>query len=336
MDSLTQIVLGAAVGEAVLGRKIGNKAMLYGAIAGTIPDLDVLVKNFTDTITATEAHRGFSHSIVFCLLAAPLLGILVDRIERKKNLGWKPWAWLFFWGLFTHPLLDVFTTWGTQLFWAFDLRLAFNSIFVIDPMYTIPFLGCVIWAMFLKRESNIRRKVNWVGIIWSSSYLMLTVILKFIAVNKFEKALDDQGIQYSQISTRPAPFNTVLWNANVETLDSYLIADYSFFDTQPIAFEEFPKNREVEPVYEQAAARKNLERLKDIAQGWYLMEQKNEIWYFYDLRFGQIPISKDEEEFVFAYELEIKDDTLTATETEKNIDDASLIFEQLWDRIQGN
>ena len=42
MDSLTQIVLGASVGEAALGRKVGNRAMVWGAIAGTIPDLDVI------------------------------------------------------------------------------------------------------------------------------------------------------------------------------------------------------------------------------------------------------------------------------------------------------
>ena len=74
MDSLTQIVLGAAVGEAVLGKKIGNRAMLWGAIAGTIPDLDVFVRYFTDPITATEMHRGFSHSLVFAVLMAPILG----------------------------------------------------------------------------------------------------------------------------------------------------------------------------------------------------------------------------------------------------------------------
>ncbi len=65
MDSLTQIVLGASVGEVVLGKKVGNKAMLYGAIAGTIPDLDVIARNFTDTITANEMHRGFTHSFYF-------------------------------------------------------------------------------------------------------------------------------------------------------------------------------------------------------------------------------------------------------------------------------
>ena len=99
MDSLTQIVLGAAVGEAVLGRKVGNKAMLYGAIAGTIPDLDALASYFTDTITAIEVHRGFSHSIVFSILGAPVFGWLISKIERKSGVGWKDWSWLMFWGL---------------------------------------------------------------------------------------------------------------------------------------------------------------------------------------------------------------------------------------------
>ncbi|MGB2760309.1 MAG: metal-dependent hydrolase, partial [Maribacter stanieri] len=80
MDSLTQIVLGAAVGEAVLGKKVGNKAMLYGAIAGTIPDLDVITRYFLDTVTATEWHRGVSHSIFFSIVFAPIFGWLVWKI----------------------------------------------------------------------------------------------------------------------------------------------------------------------------------------------------------------------------------------------------------------
>ena len=132
MDSLTQIVLGAAAGEAVLGKKVGNKAMLYGAIAGTIPDLDTLVGKFLDPLTAIEIHRGLSHSIVFSVLMAPILGWLVSEIHKKAVATWKDWSWLFFWGLLTHPLLDAHTTWGTQFFWPFDLRLAYQNIFVID------------------------------------------------------------------------------------------------------------------------------------------------------------------------------------------------------------
>lgn len=336
MDSLTQIVLGAAVGEAVLGRKVGNKAQLYGAIAGTIPDLDVLARNFTDTITATEIHRGFSHSILFAVIASPILGWMVNRIERKLNIGWRSWAWLFFWGIFTHPLLDAFTTWGTQIFYPFDYRVAFNSIFVIDPLYTLPFLICTVWAMFLKRSSLSRKRINITGIILSSGYLLLSVMLKFLALGQFEAALKEQNITYNQISTRPAALNTVLWNANVDTEDAYLIGDYSFFDSKPVMFKRYPKNREQEPNYKFAQSQKNLQRLIDISQGWYLMEEKKGHWYFYDLRFGLMPVANNKEQFVFSYLLKEENGVLTAQESEKEPRDAGLLLETLWERMKGN
>ncbi|HET8754112.1 MAG TPA: metal-dependent hydrolase, partial [Salinimicrobium sp.] len=181
MDSLTQIVLGAAVGEAVLGKKAGNKAMLYGAIAGTIPDLDTFAGYFVDPVTAIEIHRSFTHSIVFALAFAPIFGWLISKIEKKAGLGWKEWSWLMFWGLFTHPILDSFTTWGTQLLWPLKTELAFKSIFVIDPLYTLPFLTFLILAMRQKRTSPKRRKYNRLGLIVSSCYLLLSVGLKGIA-----------------------------------------------------------------------------------------------------------------------------------------------------------
>lgn len=333
MDSLTQIVLGAAVGEAVLGKKVGNKALLYGAIGGTIPDLDVIARWFTDTITATEMHRGFSHSIIFCILMSPILGWLVNKLERKKNLGWKPWALLFFWALFTHPVLDAFTTWGTQLFWPFDVRLAFNSIFVIDPLYTVPFLICCFIVLFLKRDSAKRRKINRFGLIYSTSYLMLTVVLKLIAFQNIESKLEDQGVQYETMSTRPSPMNTILWNANIDTKDHYLITDYSFFDTQPLEFQKIPKNREEASIISQ---RPNVQRLITISEGWYVLEQKEDEWIFNDLRFGQIPKPDGSKVFVFSYLLEEENGVINAKEVEKTERDAKFLMESLMTRIQGN
>ena len=226
MDSLTQIVLGAAVGEAVLGKKIGNKAMLYGAIAGTIPDLDVFASFFTDKVTALYIHRGFTHSIVFSVLFAPILAWIVSRYEKYKDF--KNWTLLFFLSFVTHPILDAHTTWGTQLFWPFDIRLAFKNIFVIDPLYTLPFLVFLIFAMTQKRTSEKRRFYNKMGLIISSSYLVLTLLLKWIAFNQFETALKTQNIAYSEIDTRPSPLNTILWSANVQTEDSFLLGIIHF------------------------------------------------------------------------------------------------------------
>ena len=137
MDSFTQIVLGAAVGEAVLGKKIGNRAPLYGAVAGTIPDLDVLFTGFMDYSSALLFHRGISHSILFALLVAIFLSQLLTCFEQYKNL--KDWFWLFFLAFTTHALLDAQTTWGVQLFWPLKARFALDNIFIIDPFYTLPF-----------------------------------------------------------------------------------------------------------------------------------------------------------------------------------------------------
>ena len=208
MDSLTQIVLGAAVGEAVLGRKIGNKAMLYGAIAGTIPDLDVFASFFTDTVSALEIHRGFTHSVFFSLLFAPILAFIVIKYETYKNF--KNWTFLFFWVFITHPILDAQTTWGTQLFWPLDIRLAFKNIFVVDPLYTVPFLVFLILAMRQKKASKKRRFYNNLGLYISSLYLVLAVILKGVSYQKFTKELAEQKISYKTIKTKPTPLNTIL------------------------------------------------------------------------------------------------------------------------------
>jgi len=333
LDSLTQIVLGAAIGEATLGKKIGNKALLYGAVAGTIPDLDVWFGSLTDTITAVEWHRGFSHSLLFSVLLAPVLGWLVNKLERKSNLGWKPWAKLFFLGLFTHPILDVFTSWGTQLFWPFKIRLAFNSIFVIDPLYTLPFLVLTVMVLFYKRQSKMRRRLNTVGLLISTMYLSATLIIKYVVTQRFELALQDQDIVYTQISTRPSPLNTILWNANIDTPDQYLIANYSFFDSQPIRFKSYPKQRNTS---RELIGFPNVKRLISISEGWYIIEQRDGDWYFNDLRFGQVPRKDGKSFFTFSYRLEMVNNKVEATEVSKTGRDATFMMKTLWNRIKGN
>lgn len=332
MDSLTQIILGAAVGEAVLGKKIGNRAMVYGGIAATIPDLDIFASYFTDTVTALELHRGFSHSVIFSLIFAPISAWLVTRCETYKNF--KEWTWLFFLAFFTHPLLDAFTTWGTQLFWPFNVRLAFKSIFVIDPLYTVPFLIFLILTMFQKRTSKKRRKYNNLGLIVSSSYLLLTLVLKWIAFTKFESALAAQNIPYKQIDTRPSPMNTILWSANIETEDAYLLANYSFFDTQPIAFEAYHKNHEL---LGNLARNKKVERMIAISKGWYTIIETEDQLLFNDLRFGLLSMDQGAENFVFQYEI-VQDQhgQVEFVEQEKSKREGKKLMADLWSRIKGN
>lgn len=334
MDSLTQIVLGAAVGEAVLGRKIGNKAILWGAIAGTIPDLDVLTKLFFDSVTSNEMHRGFSHSIVFSFLFAPIFGWLVFKLYKGKKATWRGWTKLFFWGLFTHPLLDMHTSWGTQLLWPLEYKFSYNNIFVVDPLYTLPFLAFLIFAMVQKRGTVKRARLNNMGIYISSAYMVLTIVFKGITYVVFKKSLVRQDIEYIDIETKPTPLNSVLWTANVETKDAFLIGYYSLFDKdKKIKWRSFQKNHELLGNYKNDPL---VARLAKLSHNWYTIDKQNGKMYFNDLRFGLMGISPQEQRFVFAYELSVVDGKLQAKETEKNTREAKPMLAALFHRMLGN
>jgi inner membrane protein len=336
LDSLTQIVLGASVGEVVLGKKVGNKAILWGAIAGTLPDLDVLLRYFTDEISSTQMHRGFSHSIVFAVLIAPLLGWIAKKIHFKlKEVSFKDWTKLFFWTTVTHPLLDAHTTWGTQFFWPFNYRLAYQNIFVVDPLYTLPFLMFLIIVMTLKKDNPKRSKFNTIGLSLSSTYLLLTLIFKWISFQEFKEGLENQEIEYVEIDTKPSPLNSILWSSLIETDKGYRTAYYSLFDKQEITYsKEFLKNHHLlEPYLEQ----KVIKQLIDISAGWYRIEEKNGKLLFWDLRFGQMGMDVNNASFLWYYELNIDEDgNVSAIKRQPEIKNFKLVFKELFNRITGN
>lgn len=242
MDSLTQIVLGAACGEIALGRKIGNKALLFGAIGGTIPDLDVFIGKFlyNNEIQSMAFHRGFMHSLLFAVLAAFVFGWFAYKFynsgKRKKTTIQKDWIWLFFLSIFTHPILDCFTPYGTQLFAPFsDYRVAFNTISVVDPLYTLPFLICMLVVLFFKRTNSKRLKWTKAGIYISSFYLLFTLGNKFYIDSIFKKSFKKAGISMDRFSAQPSIFNNILWYAVAETKDKYHLTFYSLLDKSATA-----------------------------------------------------------------------------------------------------
>lgn len=307
--------------------------MLYGAFAGTIPDLDIIANYFTDTVTALEFHRGFTHSIFFSVVFAPIFGWLISKIERKSMSSWKDWSLLMFWGLFTHPILDSFTTWGTQLFWPFEIRLAFKNIFVIDPLYTLPFLIFLILAMLAERGSPKRRKMNNLGLIVSSLYLLLSIGLKGVTYLKFEDALEKQNISYLDLQTKPAPFTTILWTANVELEEAFLIGNYSLFDTKPIQFKSYPKNHDLLGPFK---SEDKVQRLIAISNGWYTITHKDDQLYFNNLQFGVMDINAETPNFVFTYLLNQENNELFIEEVKRNPEEAKKLLSNLGSRIFGN
>ncbi len=337
MDSLTQIVLGAGVAEVVLGRKAGNRAPLWGAIAGTIPDLDVIPAQGMDTVSALAFHRGISHSLLFSVALAPLLGWLVSRLYHQQRGNFREWALLFFLALFTHALLDCFTTWGVQLFWPLPQRIAWKSIFVIDPLYTLPFLVCLIWLMFKPRKSAIRKKIALAGLLISSAYLGLTLLNKWRANRVFEQGFYNEQINVIRYESRPTPLQNVLWTANAETEEAFYIGFYSFRDEdREIDFQRYPKNQTLPPA---VANDPKVQQLISLTKDWYNLERLGENrWLLNDFRFGQIGGYQGEQaDFVFSYEITATvDGEINIREWETTSTGAGReMLRRLWQRIWG-
>lgn len=306
MDSLTQIILGAAVGEAVAGKKMGNRAPFWGAIAGTIPDLDVFMRFFYHPIDAALVHRGFSHSLVFAILFSPIFAWLVYRLYQRKN-EYSLWVKLFFWGIVTHPILDMFTNYGTSFLWPFDLRITFNTVFVIDPLYTIPFGLLLLIALFFKRDHRWRQRLNQIGLIYSSAYLLWGVIIKLFILSHSHQYFKDAGIQGKNTMVTPMPLTSFYWMMLTEDQDHYYVGYKSlFYDFHRQDIDTFPKNHHI--LDELKWKGKNYtSTLKHISNGYYSMESKGNQAYFYDLRFGSLGLitDKKEEKPIMGYEFSI-------------------------------
>lgn len=334
MDSLTQIVLGASVGEVVAGKKIGNKALLWGAIAGTIPDLDFLTGNFLSIVQQVEFHRSISHSILFCVLSSPLLAWILTKLYRRETTTFLDWTSLFFWCFLTHALLDCCTTWGTQLFFPFEYRVALKSIFVVDPLYTIPFIVFLIWCMFLSKENKKRRRLNYWGLGISSVYLVLTICNKLYITQVFEKSFHNQIGTFKNIQTRPAPLNNILWAANIEVDTGYYLGHYSHFDkNKEIDFLYVPKNHHL---LNELPKSKELETLKRVSEGFFTIEKEEQNYIFNDLRFGVLGIENEQtKHFVFSYDLKINKSTLTVSERKKNMREGGKLMKKVWTRMLG-
>ncbi|CAM1365368.1 metal-dependent hydrolase [Tenacibaculum xiamenense] len=286
MDSLTQIVLGAATAEAVVGRKIGNKALLFGAIAGTIPDLDVLASPLFSDVGELIFHRSFSHSLLFVIFGGWFFAYASWKVFKWEKLSFKDLFLVFSFCFLTHILLDTCTTWGTQLLWPFtSYGYALYNVSVVDPFYTVPFLLLLIIILFLNKTNPWRSRLNWLGIILSTSYLFAGLFLQSKASSIFKEQLEKQGIQLEEMITKTTPFNIILWSCSAKTSKGYYTGFYSLFDKDnKIDFAFEPANKQLlEPYLDNTEVR----TLIKVTKGYYSVETMDDGILMNDLRFGK-------------------------------------------------
>ncbi|QBR41054.1 metal-dependent hydrolase [Kerstersia gyiorum] len=283
MDSLTQAVLGGALQGSLLGRWQGRRALAYGAALATLPDLDVLIR-YADPVSMMTYHRGFSHSLfVLTGLAAVLTGLIRWRWPQAAY-GWQRLFLTLWLVLVTHPLLDAFTVYGTQLFWPLQLVPAsWAGVFIIDPVYTLPLLGAVLYGVW--RGCTVRaRRLMAAALAFSILYLGFGCISRMVAEHRVSAELQARGVAVTELRGVPMPFNTLLWRVLARTPDGgYYEAVSGLFDQAPPELLRQPLNQElalalaVDPLHQ---------RLRWFTDGWLRYDQRGNALVVTDLRMG--------------------------------------------------
>ena len=329
MDTVTQIALGAAVGEAVLGRKVGNRAILWGAICGTLPDLDVFVP-LGDAVRDFTYHRSASHSLFVLAALTPLIVWLIRKIHPQTR-EWR-WRWyaLVYLVFATHVLLDSFTVYGTQIFWPFyTTPMTWSTIFIIDPVYTLPLLFGVIAALVMTREKDRGHRFNQIGLILSSVYLAWTLTAKLYVERVADDALAKQRIEGVRVLTTPTPFNSLLWRILAVDRDTYYEGYYSVLDAHKnVRFARHTRNPEL---LEGLRDHWPVKRLAWFTKDFYTAGREGSIVSMTDLRMGATP------SFVFSFKVgEIGNPHTRPTPVERlpSIRDFSMlrwVWRRIWD-----
>jgi len=281
MDSITQAALGAAVGEAVLGKRIGVRGAVLGALVATVPDLDIVFYLFFDKYEMLSIHRGMSHSIFFSLIGALIIALILKRIKWTREMSYLK-LWLFSWiTLFTHILLDAFTAYGTQLFLPFsNQRVGFDSINVVDPVYTIPLLVGLICSIYFFKRKPSRSLYNYAGIVVSSFYLLCTLGVKQHVKKHFLLELAEQNISHTALLTMPVGVAGVNWYGVAKTDEGLYMHKYSIISDEHPPFEYFPINdhllADLNPVF--------VNKMKWFSKGFYTVAEHQNAIRFYNLQ----------------------------------------------------
>ncbi len=289
MDSLTQAALGAAVGEAILGKKLGNHAMSWGAIFGTVPDLDAVASPFVDTARMLEFHRGASHSLLVMVLASFLLAKPLAKLWKRQKVSPARAGIFIFLVWSTHVLIDCFTVYGTSVMWPFsENRIAFNNIFIIDPLYTLPLVVSLIWLAFCrtKKDQQKRTRIFRWGLGISTAYIAFTFGMKFIVSAAFDADLARRGVTYHRRMEAPTPFNTLLWRAVAEHEGNFWIGYRSVFDppSKPVRWTIYPRNTETVSPYRDE---REIKTLIWFSRGWWIARPHVKGAWIADVRFGE-------------------------------------------------
>jgi inner membrane protein len=327
MDSITQIALGAAVGEATLGRKVGRPAVVWGGICGLLPDLDILVP-LGDAVKNFTYHRSASHSLLILTLLTPLVVKLILHRHPEFIRYRVGWTLLVFLAFITHILLDCLTVYGTQILWPLGTPpVMWSTIFIVDPAYSFPLFFGVSAAFFMSRNRPTGHIINQTCLLLCSLYLVWTFGVKMHVSHVARESLARHNISYSTIVTVPSPFNSFLWRILAMGDTTYFEGYYSILDHDRSV--EYTGHQNGKTLLKGIKDHWPVKRLQWFTQSFYAVRQDAEKIIITDLRMGT------QGAYIFRFQVgELRDGTMVPVKSRRLKTRLHLRqLERLWHRI---
>jgi inner membrane protein len=324
------------MGEAIAGKQLGKKAMWMGALANNFPDVDVISGLWENETHSLLVHRGITHSIICNLVMSFVFAWVFQKLYRKYELSYKRWLLLFGSGLFLHIVLDAFTAYGTGWFEPFSsYRVTFNTIFILDPIFTLPVLIAAIALMILRRQSQKRERWWKFGLGLSTAYLVIIIINKLYVNRVVRTNIAEQHMASTDFMATPTPLNNVLWYIVVKGNNEQHVAYYSIFDrNKTLSFETFKVN---DSLLGFPCDEGSVKDLKQFSRGFYVANVENDTIVFSDIRFGQLNgWTKKNTPFVFNFRLEKNCTNRKALQQGRFASASDDALKQLWRRMKGN
>jgi len=337
MDSVSHMLIGAAIGETLLGKKIGRWGILLGAIAKSVPDFDLFYTGLSDPRAYMCEHRAHTHSLfIEALYAIPIAWLLVKLFKQK--VSFKRMLVFMLACLWGHSLLDWCTNFGTQLLLPFtNENYSLNSLAIIDLLFTIPMLLMILIAVFYRKNEARRNKLARATLIYCCMYLGLTFVNKAQAEYIVQESISKNNIPVTDHMTNPTMLNNVLWYSVASNDSTLFVGEFSLLHRQnSITWHSYPRHQHL---MQQCKSKKDVAILKWFGDPYTIAQTNADTLNVYAVKFGRTNMQESElqKTFVFHYKLYQKNGQEMmgmeqANEKNMNMKEG---FVDLWERICG-
>lgn len=218
MDPVSQGVLGASVPQAFSEKKHLVAATLFGALSGMAPDLDSFIRSDTDPLLYLQYHRQFTHALVFIPIGSLICALVFYfLLARRWQMSFKLTYFFCLLGYATHGLLDACTSYGTQLLWPFSTeRFAWNTISIVDPLFTLPLLALVMTGAVRKNP-----RFAQIALCWVVFYQGLGIYQHQRVAGAGAQLAEQRGHAPIRAEVKPSFGNLLVWKVIYEVDDGY-------------------------------------------------------------------------------------------------------------------